>query len=74
MYIRWERRRHADYTKYGSPPPGHTLIARLVESRRVDGKPRQRHVAYLGGILSDRLDDAYAGAAADSLRTAAAVG
>jgi hypothetical protein len=27
----------------------------LVESVRVDGKPRQRHIAYLGSIASDSL-------------------
>ena len=27
----------------------------LVESVRVDGKPRQKHIAFLGSIASDRL-------------------
>lgn len=27
-----------------------------MESRRVDGKPRQRHVAYLGGICQSAID------------------
>src|SRR5271155_348891 len=31
----------------------------LVESKRVDGKPRQRHVAYLGGIDSERIQKGY---------------
>jgi hypothetical protein len=27
----------------------------LVESVRVDGKPRQKHIAFLGSIATDRL-------------------
>ena len=39
------------------PPPADThWAASLVESRRVDGKPRQRHVAYLGGICQSAID------------------
>ncbi len=44
MYVKWQRRprKRTD----GSP----LLMAVLVESHRVDGKPRQRVVAYLAGI------------------------
>jgi hypothetical protein len=38
MYVRWQRRPHKDTT------------AVLVESIRVNGKPRQRHIAYLGSF------------------------
>ena len=34
------------------------LKAVLVESVRVDGKPRQKHIAFLGSIQSDDLDKA----------------
>ncbi len=45
MYVRWQRKKRADRTNLG-----HLLCAVLVESRRVDGEPRQRTVAYLGSI------------------------
>ena len=35
-----------------------SLVARLVESRRVNGKPRQRTVAYLGSIRDTHVEDA----------------
>jgi hypothetical protein len=38
---------------------GH-LRAVLVEAVRVDGRPRQRHIAYLGGIAGNRIADAEA--------------
>lgn len=44
MYVRWQRRTRK---RYGKSP---LVMAVLVESRRVDGKPRQRVVAYLAGI------------------------
>ncbi len=44
MFVRWQRRSRK---RYGAPP---LLTAVLVECRRVDGKPRQRTVAYLAGI------------------------
>jgi hypothetical protein len=33
------------------------LSAMLVESKRVNGKPRQRHIGYLGGITVTQIDD-----------------
>jgi hypothetical protein len=48
MYVRWKRR--PIKKRNISDPNPHQLAAYLVESRRVDGKPRQRTVAYLGGI------------------------
>ena len=44
MYVKWQRRSR----KRGGDYP--LLTAVLVESRRVDGKPRQNHVAYLASI------------------------
>ena len=44
MYVKWQRRTR----KRGGRSP--LLTAVLVESRRVDGKPRQNHVAYLASI------------------------
>ena len=45
MYVRWQRKKRVD--RRGQGP---LLCAVLVESRRVEGEPRQRTVAYLGGI------------------------
>ncbi len=45
MYVRWQLRPRK--RRGGSP----LLVAVLVESRRVDGRPRQRTVRYLGGII-----------------------
>ena len=55
MYVKWQlrsRKRGGGYL---------LLTAVLVESRRVDGKPRQREVAYLAGIrerfIGEREDE-----------------
>jgi hypothetical protein len=42
MYIRWQTRRHR------------AII--LVENVRVDGRPRQKHVAYLAGFDERRVN------------------
>lgn len=44
MFVRWQSRRRK---RYGGSP---LLTAVLVESRRVNGRPRQRTVGYLAGI------------------------
>ena len=55
MYVRWqwryERRRSVE-RRYWSPPAWGYAI--LVESVRIDGKPKQRHVAYLGSVHLDQ--------------------
>ncbi len=51
MYVRWQRRRRV---RRGKSSP--LLTAVLVESRRVDGDPRQRTIAYLGGIREAYVD------------------
>jgi len=56
MYVRWKRRVRAHKPKrvgnwIRDPAPPHvTRTAQLVESRRVDGQPRQRVVAHLATI------------------------
>jgi hypothetical protein len=49
MFVRWSRRSRA-YTAWGhlDKEPHRTVIAQLVESRRIDGKPKQRILAHLG--------------------------
>jgi hypothetical protein len=47
MFVRWQT--------YRSQWRDDRLRAVLVESVRVDGKPRQKHIAFLGSIASDSL-------------------
>ena len=68
MFVRWQRRapawwRQEPHTRKHPPAP-HTRksppaqwAAILVESVRVEGKPKQRHIAYLAGIKEDRLGE-----------------
>ncbi len=64
MYLRWQyripRRRTAlgraiEAAKFRPPKRQPALVAVVVESRRLDGKPRQRLVAYLGSIRRDEI-------------------
>ncbi len=48
MFVKWQRRRET-YAYY-QETVGDLLMASLVESRRVNGKPRHRLIAYLGSI------------------------
>lgn len=66
MYVRWKKRAlpaipyAANYTRNDPPQPEGERAgwyAILVESRRVDGKPRQRVIAHLGGIHREDLDN-----------------
>ena len=52
MYVRWKKRAMTRTGRFrGRYQIGaHALIAVLVESRRVNGSPRQRFVAHLGSI------------------------
>jgi hypothetical protein len=50
MFIRWIER--------PSKTPGYDATALsviLAETKRIDGKPRQRHIAYLGGITDEQI-------------------
>jgi hypothetical protein len=44
MFMRWKKRLLL------RPPGGQALSAQLVRSERVEGRPRQRFVAYLGTV------------------------
>ncbi len=46
MYVRWKKKKR----QYG----GYMLTASLVESKRVNGNPRQRVILHLGSISPDR--------------------
>jgi hypothetical protein len=57
MFVRWQTYR--SQALYPWHPEGNDRRARLkailVESVRVDGKPRQKHIAFLGSIASNSL-------------------
>ena len=46
MFIKWQTRERRTSVRI----LGHLVTCSLVESHRVDGKPRHRVVAYLGGV------------------------
>ena len=57
MFIRWNRRKR---TKAGwRKKEGDYLSAVLVESCRIDGKPRQKSIKHLGSIGEERLNNVY---------------
>jgi hypothetical protein len=62
MFVRWQRSRSQalNFWRAESDDKRARLKAILVESVRVNGKPRQRHIAFLGSIASG---DATGGAA-----------
>ena len=66
MFVRWKRRLLSPAKTNRAAVAGkdaerhHALDCVLVESRRVDGKPRQRQLAYLGTIREDRVATAEA--------------
>jgi len=54
MYVRWQRRARSKRRAYGMPEGRAVLlVAHIVESTRIEGKPRQHTVAYLGSIRED---------------------
>jgi hypothetical protein len=52
MYIRWKKRQRKRWRK---PTGFHTLSAYLVESHRVNGRPRQK-TTYLASIWDKYID------------------
>lgn len=58
MYVRWQRRTCKQRSRLDNQAIPVFMSAILVASHRVDGKPRQRHIAYLGGIQDVHLSDA----------------
>ena len=58
MFVRWQSRVRAERNDWALREVGDiTWNAILVESVRVDGKPRQNHVAYLGSLLDEASED-----------------
>ena len=58
MFVQWQRRdeRRRTTNRFVYMYPTADEYAVLVESARVNGKPRQRHVAYLGSYHDDPRD------------------
>jgi hypothetical protein len=52
MFARWQKQKRANGGTY--------WVAQLVSSKMVNGAPRQKHLAYLGGIAEDMMGDAEA--------------
>jgi hypothetical protein len=50
MFVRWQSRTRKCYYSGHSRPGDITWTAILAETKRVNGQPRQRHLAYLGSI------------------------
>ena len=57
MFVRWQRRTSIASWNWRKPNAGARLSAVLVESVRINGRPKQRHVAFLAGIAEDRIND-----------------
>ncbi len=55
MYIRWKRKKRTKEIAW-MIKEGDYIYAVLVEARRIDGKPRQKTVKYLGGIREKNQD------------------
>jgi hypothetical protein len=55
MYIRWQsrKRRRSQYGDWRRPDIHWSAV--LVENTRVNGKPNQRHVAYLAGFTESAI-------------------
>ena len=52
MFVKWQKRRET--AAYWQKEVGDLLMASLVESRRVNGKPRHKLLTYLGSIREKR--------------------
>ncbi len=50
MFIRWKRRQRSVWVPLRGNVLAWTRYLYLCESRRVDGRPRQRVIGYLGGF------------------------
>jgi hypothetical protein len=55
MFVRWQQRKRKSRAFGGSGIDTH-WAAILAQSTRVDGKPVQRHIAYLGGIRDSAIE------------------
>ena len=56
MFVRWQKRTRRSRAFGRDPRTDTHWAAILAESQRIDGKPMQRHVAYLGGITDSAIE------------------
>ena len=57
MFVRWQKRKRKSRAFGGGRDRADThWAAILAESARVNGKPTQQHVAYLGGITDSAIE------------------
>ena len=56
MFIRWQKRIKGLAWPWGWRGTDTHWAAILVESLRIDGKPTQKHIAYLGGIIESAIE------------------
>jgi hypothetical protein len=57
MFVRWQSRKHTVRSSYLGGPDDIHWRADLIESVRVDGKPRQRRWGYLVGFTEQQIMD-----------------
>ena len=56
MYVRWQsRKRRSEFGSHSRDRTDTRWSAVLVENVRIDGKPTQRHIAYLAGFTESAL-------------------
>jgi hypothetical protein len=56
MFVRWQTRTRRARAFGRDPRTDTHWAAILAESQRIDGKPTQRHIAYLGGITESAIE------------------
>ena len=56
MFVRWQTRTRRARAFGRDPNTDTHWAAILAESSRIDGKPTQRHIAYLGGITESAIE------------------
>ena len=70
MFVRWQKRKRKSRAFGGGRDRADThWAAILAESARVNGKPTQQHVAYLGGITDSAIEIAAQRATIGNTRT-----
>jgi hypothetical protein len=57
MFLRWQSRKHTERRSYLGDTDDVHWRADLVESIRIDGRPRQRYIAYLCGFTEQQFKD-----------------
>jgi hypothetical protein len=59
MFIQWQKRERWGWRRWHNNPVDVHWGAVLIEAVRVDGKPRQRHVAYLGSFTERGIESVH---------------